>query len=112
MCKIDTKKEISNHISCLASVHKTMKTPNIIYSILHSWRTCPRRGLVSLEALVARVLFVIVVLWHRLQLFWQRCEHFCENRIDRFLVGPVTVPNHDEVRIEADTDGDTADVIT
>lgn len=68
-------------------------------------------SLVPLEALVAGVFFIVVVLRRGLLIIWQRLEHSCEDRIDRFLVGPVAVPDHNEVGVETDAYGDAADVI-
>ena len=63
------------------------------------------------EASMLRVFLIIVRALLGLQLGTKLVEHYREDAIDGFLVGAVTVPDGDEVRVKADGEGDAAEVI-
>jgi len=61
---------------------------------------------------VRRVLFIVVILRSGSKLFWDGFQGSIANGINTFLIVGVAVPDHDEVRIETDADGNPADVIS
>lgn len=53
---------------------------------------------------------IVVGLWR--QLGRKLLEHTLQYTVDRFLLGRVAVPDSDEVRVEADREAYTADLVT
>ena len=51
--------------------------------------------------LVFTMFLIVVILRLRLALFRQTLQHPLEDRIDGLLIGSISVPNQDQMRIEA-----------
>jgi len=58
------------------------------------------------------VLFIVVILRYGSKLFWDGFQGSIADSINAFLIVGVAVPDHDEVRIETDADGNSTDVIS
>lgn len=58
------------------------------------------------------MLLVIVILRRRLELLGQLRQHDGEDGVDGFLIGAVSIPHRDQVRVEPDREGDATDVVT
>ncbi len=65
-----------------------------------------------LEAHVVRMFLVEVVIWLWLQFCWELFKDGCQDIIDGLLLGCITVPDGNQVRIESNGEADSAELIT